>query len=261
MAGLISAIVAFALILAPTTTTLTQRNEALTARAVQAVTASDAAQDPESHRWDATLDDQIADVSHAMAMQADALPIPGCEWTPQTRKNLSHMVLIESSRGTDSMQIAWTMARRWKAWGVERGTSFADYVVETSRPLRLHARSAERPRYARSITPIQRDVIADRSPRQAEVEAELDAWARGERVDPCDGQSFFWASPSHRRAMNTPRVPCGETANHFFNVSRSKQAEYMARVSEPLDVCFVDDAGSSRAEPGRADLVIARNPP
>ena len=176
--------------------------------------------------------------------QRVVVPIPACAWTPEAKTSLTAMVRIESSSGKDTAAIAWTMARRWLAIGRYRGRAFADYVVDTSRPLRLH-RSGD----VEQLTSYQScvlgiEVLDERGRDRCRIHTEtsndaigdtLDAWARGEVPDPCDGRSFQWAAPWFRH-RSTP-VECGDRANRFYELPAISHDHYAARVSVEPTSC------------------------
>jgi len=176
---------------------------------------------------------------------AKVSPIPACAWTPAARRSLVAMVRIESSSGKDAVAIAWTMARRWLGLARFRGRSFADYVVDTSAPLRAY-RSGD----VGGLTEYQACVLGvprldDRgrdacrifhgAEKDAEVGAVLDAWAAGDVPDPCGGESFQWFSPWYRPTQRLRRVECGDTANRFHTLPAISHATVLARVSTEVD--------------------------
>lgn len=176
---------------------------------------------------------------------AKVSPIPACAWTPAARRSLVAMVRIESSSGKDAPAIAWTMARRWLGLARFRGRSFADYVVDTSAPLRAH-----RSGVVGGLTEYQACVLGvprldDRgrdacrifhgAEKDAEIGAALDAWAAGDVPDPCGGQSFQWFSPWFRPTQRVRRVECGDTANRFHTLPAISHAAVLARVSIEVD--------------------------
>lgn len=177
-----------------------------------------------------------------------ALPIPPCEWTDEARKQLTRMVLIESSSGRDTSAISWTMARRWIAIARHRGETFAEYVVKTSRPLRRYEQQRARGLDSNEaisvagLTEHQAEVVEGGSPNRVEVAEMLDRWASGRVPDPCEGRSFMWASPWFAHS-NTP-VSCGDTANDFYELPARTHAIFSARL---------DDFDVTRAscDPGR----------
>lgn len=168
-----------------------------------------------------------------------ARPIPECAWTPAARASLIAMVRIESSSGRDVGAIAWTMVRRWLGIARWRGRSFEAYIVDTSAPLRAY-----RDGRFDALTTYQACVLGVEgvdcpglrgSTVEAEVGAALDAWARGDLPDPCDGESFQWFAPWWRASSRTDRVACGDTANQFRTLPRVSHAHYAALVRKPVN--------------------------
>lgn len=176
---------------------------------------------------------------------AKVSPIPACAWTPAARRSLVAMVRIESSSGKDAAAIAWTMARRWLGLAWFRGRSFADYVIDTSAPLRAHRRGdlGALTEYQACVLGVPR--LDDRGrdacrifhgdEKAAEVGAVLDAWAVGDVPDPCGGESFQWFAPWFRPRQRLRRVDCGDTANRFHTLPEISHAAVLARVSTEVD--------------------------
>jgi hypothetical protein len=173
-------------------------------------------------------------------------PIPDCAWTPAAKASLVAMVRIESSSGKDAAAIAWTMTRRWLGLARFRGRSFADYIVDTSAPLRAHRRGE-----FESLTGYQACVLGvprldergrdacrifEGERKAAEVGAVLDAWAAGDVPDPCGGESFMWFAPWYRSTQRTRVVSCGDTANRFHTLPEISHATVLERVSTPVDL-------------------------
>lgn len=188
----------------------------------------------------------IADVEPE-PLEEVSLPIPECEWTPEARERLTHMVLIESSSGRDAKAIAWTMSRRWLAIARHRGETFAEYVASTSAPLRRYTAARDRglePEQAAVHAGLSRHqtyVVTDRLDEAEFVTATLDAWARGDVPDPCDGKTFMWRAPSFRSSSTAMQIDCGDTANHFYSLPLRTHDIYAARLEDPLPSCpFVE---------------------
>jgi hypothetical protein len=243
MTSIIMAIVTFALILGPTTTTQTQSttHEVVTVSAPEDLAGVIITTSPVSvvsHRWDASP----MPIERLAELDEQTLPIPECEWTEKARTALTRMIQIESPR--DVLPIAWTMSRRWRAIGRHRGTNFADYVVETSRPLRVHRRVTERglisdaALHASGLTRHQVLAVTDRLENRNAIAGELDLWALGTQPDPCNGASFMWSAPSFQRSVK--RVDCGNTSNRFFELPRGSHARYVARLDDPIVYPSID---------------------
>lgn len=182
-------------------------------------------------------------IADAPEVEQESSPIPDCEWTPEARERLTHMVLIESSSGKDANAIAWTMSRRWLAIARHRGETFSDYVASTSSPLRRYTSAREQgfePEQAAvraGLTRHQTYVVTDRLDESSVVRSTLDAWARGEVPDPCDGKSFMWSAPSFRRASTAMQIDCGDTANNFYSLPLRTHDLYVSRLDDPLPAC------------------------
>lgn len=238
MASVVFAIVTLALILAPTDITQT--------RSASAESSPIEFQDPVLLQAELEALDPIFDAESQSTVELallDGSPIPECEWTDDARRALTSMVLIESSSGRDALAIAWTMSRRWKAIGRHRGTSFADYIVETSHQLRTHRRvGSDDPRrlHRAGLSRHQVAAITAQLDEYDDVKGELDLWAIGTQPDPCAGSSFMWSAPWFRRS--TKRVDCGDTANAFFELPRVSHARHVARLAEPITTCPTSSA-------------------
>lgn len=231
LASLLASIVTFVLISGPTNTPASARAEAARRHTAHAT------------KWPAGF------TPHALASTAPVpepepepvLPIPACEWTTAARTQLTRMVLIESSSGRDAPAIAWTMARRWRAIGRFRNLTFAQYVVQTSAILRRY--EAQRAKGVEDFVAIslagltehQAEVVSDGMLNHDDVANTLDAWARGDVPDPCNGSSFMWASPWFRHS--SVEVSCGDTANRFYQLPSGSHDRYAARLSDEIGSC------------------------
>lgn len=156
----------------------------------------------------------------AWSVAARAEPVPQVDWTPQARLWLARALVAEAGwvAPTDHAAIAWVLARRWKRmkkrWPRLR---FVTVIRSYCAGLGHHPAVTRRQMWVRSLPwGDPTGWLRRYAGRWQRVRDLVEAWARGEVLDPCSGSAWHWGGP-----VDTPRpwwrqVRCGNTSNRFY---------------------------------------------